>query len=412
MRVSIVGEVHVLLAPHGTRGDVQPMLALGRALRTRGHDVSFVAPDNSLTWIRSHGFDANGNGIDVEQLLRTTGAAFDSLRWQARHFADVLIPTLFASVSRASAGADLIVGSGVQMAAASVAEARRVPYASAMFCPCVVPSGAAPPPTVRTHTLPPWMNRALWWIGRPMVDWLLRGPVNRERARLGLHDDSTPFQTMLGELVIVAADRELAPLADDVPERVVGTDAWILPNGAPLDEAVQRFLASGSPPVYVGFGSMIAPSADRLVTQTIAAVRSVGARVIVTGGWAALDRLVEQDEDLLAVRDVSHDALLPRVAAVVHHGGAGTTTAAARAGRPQVIVPHILDQFYWGRRVEVLGIGPRALPVQLVTADVLAERVDRAVNDPRMAARAAALGDAMRGRDGVDAAVELLETLV
>jgi vancomycin aglycone glucosyltransferase len=192
----------------------------------------------------------------------------------------------------------------------------------------------------------------------------------------------------------------------------VGTDAWILPNAAPLDEALQRFLASGSPPVYLGFGSMIAPSADRLVAQTIAAVRSVGARVIVAGGWAALDRLVEPDEDLIAVRDVSHDALLPRIAAVVHHGGAGTTTAAARAGRPQVIVPHILDQFYWGRRVEVLGIGPRALPVQLVTADVLAERVDRAVNDPRIAARAATLGQAMRGRDGIDAAVELLETLV
>src|SRR5579871_4095352 len=118
--------MRVLLAPHGTRGDVQPMLALARALRTRGHVVSFVAPDNSLGWIRSHGFDAIGDGIDVERLLQASGADFDSIRWQARHFADVLIPTLFDTVARAGPDAELIVGAGVQVAAASIAEARGV----------------------------------------------------------------------------------------------------------------------------------------------------------------------------------------------------------------------------------------------------------------------------------------------
>src|SRR5581483_2601412 len=384
MRGEYTRGVRVLLAPHGTRGDVQPMLALAIALRARGHAVSFVAPDNAVAWLASYGFDAAANGIDVERLLRAEAAVFDSLRWQARHFADVLIPTLFDTVARAAPDADLIVASGVQMAAASIAEARGIPCASAVFCPCAVPSGETPPPTVRTQTLPSWLNRALWTMGRPFADWMLRRPVNRQRARLGLPPDPTPLTTAMGELVIVAADRDLAPLADDVPERVVGTDAWIVDESGGLDDRVRAFLAAGPPPVYLGFGSMIAARASELALQALAAIRSVGARAIVAGGWAELDRHFADGDEVLFVSAAPHALLLP----------------------------HILDQFYWAHRVEVLGVGPRAVPVPLVTADILAERVDRALNDPRIAGRAAALGGAMAARNGVDAAVELLETLV
>jgi UDP:flavonoid glycosyltransferase YjiC (YdhE family) len=108
---------------------------------------------------------------------------------------------------------------------------------------------------------------------------------------------------------------------------------------------------------------------------------------------------------------VPHEAVLPRVALAVHHGGAGTTTAAARAGVPQVILPHILDQYYWAHRVERLGLGPRSLPVELVTADVLTARIDLALNDARIRARAAALGPVIAARNGVVAAADHLERL-
>jgi UDP:flavonoid glycosyltransferase YjiC (YdhE family) len=297
------------------------------------------------------------------------------------------------------------------MAASSVAEARGIPYASAVFCPCVIPSRQAPPPTVRTQTLPPWLNRTLWTVGKSIVDLLLRRPVNRQRARLGLPYDPAPMTSALGDLVIVAADRDLAPLPDDVPDRVVGTDAWMLDDDSELDERTRAFLDAGPAPVYVGFGSMVAARTAELASSAIAAVRAVGARTLIVGGWAGLDRHAAAAPDVCLLDAAPHRQLLPRVAAVVHHGGAGTTTAAARAGKPQVVLPHILDQFYWGHRVERLGIGPRALPVSLVTADVLAERVDRAVNDPRIASRAAALGDAMISRNGVATAVELIEAL-
>ena len=403
--------MRVLLAPHGTRGDVQPMIALAIGLRARGHHVSFVAPDNFVAWIRAHGFDVQGDGIDVEAMLRAEGARFDSLRWQMRHISQLLIPRLFASLSRASVNADLIVGAGIQLAAPSVAELRGVAFTSVVFCPCAVPGGSIPPPTLRTQTLPRWINRLLWHVGGPMASLALRGPINAARATLGLPPIDSPLQQLSDGGIIVAADRDLAPLGDDAPRSVVATDAFVLDDASPIDPRVDAFLKTDPPPIYVGFGSMVATRVAELASDAVTAIRAVGGRALVAGGWAALDRHVGDGDDVLTVDALPHQNVLPRVAAVVHHGGAGTTTAAARAGVPQVVLPHILDQFYWAHRVSVLGLGPRALPVELANADVLADRLVTALNDPRIAARAGALGPAIRSRNGVDAAVDHLERL-
>jgi len=184
--------VRVLLAPHGTRGDVQPMLALALGLRGRGHDVSFLVPDNFVPWIRGYGFACEPNGVDVEAVMQTPGADLASLRWQLRHLKTVLIEALFESFLRITIDADIIVGSGVQVAAPSVAERHDLKYASAVFCPCVVPTGASPPPGFRTHMLPRWANRLLWQLGMPLADLGLRGAINKGRARLGLEPVANP----------------------------------------------------------------------------------------------------------------------------------------------------------------------------------------------------------------------------
>jgi len=387
------------------------MIALAHALRDRGHVATFVAPSNSVPWIRAYGFDAEPNGIDVEAVLKTPGVDFDSLRWQMRHLAE-LTATLFGSVARASDRADLIVGSGVQMAAASVAEWRGVPSAAAVFCPCAVPSSGTPPPPVRTQTLPRWVNRLLWDIGGPAVSLALRSHINRGRTTLGLRSIDDVLAHVMGDLVLVAADRDLGPLEADAPAHAVATDAWILKQeDAAVDPRVDAFLCAGPAPVYIGFGSMVAKRVPELAAAAVAAVRAVGRRAIVSGGWAGLDRHVDPADDLLVAGPLPHAQVFPRVAAVVHHGGAGTTDAAARGGAPQVILPHILDQFYWAHRIAQLGLGPRAIPVTLVTADVLAERVEAAVEDPRFRARAQSLATAMRDRNGAAAAAEHLERL-
>jgi len=405
----------VLLAPHGTRGDVQPMVALAIALRARGHAVSFVAPSNFADWVGSFGFPFQSDGIDVAAMLRTSGMHFDSLRWQLRYISDVLMPSLFDSVPRAMPDADVIVGAGVQFAAASVAEQREVPYASAIFCPCAVPSSATPPPTVRTQTLPRWLNRTLWTVGAPLAGLALRRPMNVGRAMLGLEPVDAPLEHLLGYRVFIASDRDLGPLAEDAVETAIATDAWILDEPpARLDPRVDAFLDRDPAPVYVGFGSMVEKQAAELTENAIAAVRAVGHGVLIGSGWAGLDRHVgtaATDGDVLVADTLPHAAVFPRVAAVVHHGGAGTTTAAARAGVPQVVLPHILDQFYWAHRVEKLGLGPRGLPVDLVTADVLTERIDAATGDERISERAAAIGRAVAARNGTADAVDRLEQL-
>jgi vancomycin aglycone glucosyltransferase len=387
------------------------MLALAVDLRARGHAVAFVVPSNFLQWIRGCGFEAASNGVDIAAAMQAPDSKLESLRWLFGRLKDQTA-RMFEPIARASEGAAVIVGAGAQLVAASIAEWRDVPHANIAFCPCAIPTGAAPPPTVRTQTFPPWINRLLWQTGGPIADLLLRGTINRGRAALSLPPIDSPLTHIAESCVILAADRDLAPLGDDAPASAVSTDAWIFDEPQTPDPRVEAFLNLDPAPIYVGFGSMVSRHAAVLSAHAVDATRAVGRRLILVGGWAGLDRFVADADDVLAVSAVSHAAVLPRVALAVHHGGAGTTTAAARAGVPQVILPHILDQFYWAHRIERLGLGPRALPVDLITADILTDRIDLALNDARIRARAAALGPVIAARNGVVTAVDHLERLV
>jgi vancomycin aglycone glucosyltransferase len=402
--------MRILVASHGTRGDVQPIVALGVALKARGHVVQLVAPANFVTWVRSYGLDIQSDGIDVEAALRSSGTGLQSLSWQMRYLSQTT-PLLFEPVARASEGCELIVCAGIQFAAASVAQWRNVPYVHVLFCPCAAPSSATPPPNIHTQTLPRWINRFLWQVGGPLADFALRGPINRGRATLGLAALDNPISQILKGRTILAADRDLGPLPDDAPKCALSTDAWVLDEPGTLDARVEAFLRQGPAPIYIGFGSMIAPRAPELVAQAVAAVRAVGQRAVIAGGWAALEAHIQEADDVLIVDNLPHSLIFPRVATAVHHGGAGTTTAAARAGVPQVLLPHILDQYYWANRVEALGLGPRALPVERATTHLLSDRIGRAVNDPLIRERVNKLAPLVAARNGAIAAVEQLEAL-
>ena len=406
--------MRVLLAPHGTRGDVQPMLAFAIALRRHGHDVAFVAPSDFVDWLRAAGFPAESDGIDVEATIRAPGTDLQSLRFQMRYLTDVLAPTLFASVARAARNVEVIVGSGVQLAAPSVAERLGVPCVNVAFCPCAVPGRSAPPPTIKTQRLPRWLNALLWRTTRPMADAALRAPINAGRASLGLGPVRSPLQLIVGGGAIVAAYPELGPVGADTLSsgRVVQTDAWILDDGHPIPSDVDAFLRDGPPPVYVGFGSMVSTRTEELAAHVMAAARAVGCRLLIGGGWAQLGTFAARSANVLAVDSLPHELVLPRTAAAIHHGGAGTTTAAARAGVPQVLLPHILDQYYWGHRVAVLGLGPEPLPVSRVTSGSLGSRLRLALEDTPIRARAQELARRLAGRNGVDAGVNRLVKVV
>ena len=212
---------------------------------------------------------------------------------------------------------------------------------------------------------------------------------------------------VLADRVWLAADPVLAPWRDLTDLDIVQSGAWILPDDRPLARELEAFLDAGGPPVYIGFGSMAMRSSPDLARVAIEAARAHGRRLILGRGWADLAPAGDPD-DCLVVGDVNHQALFPRVAAIVHHGGAGTTTTAALAGAPQVVVPQIVDQPHWARRVAALGIGA-AHDGPVPTPETLASALGMALA-PETRARATAVAAQVLTDGATVAARRLLES--
>ncbi len=180
--------------------------------------------------------------------------------------------------------------------------------------------------------------------------------LNTHRASIGLPPVDNVRDHILTDQPWLATDPTLAPWQEPADLDVVQTGAWILPDERRLPAELVAFLDAGTPPVYVGFGSMPMRASTDLAQVTIEAIRAQGRRALVSHGWADL-ALIDDRDDCFAVGEINQQALFARVAAVVHHSGAGTTTTATRAGAPQVVVPQVVDQPYWAGRVADLGIG-------------------------------------------------------
>ncbi len=387
--------MRVLVSAVGTRGDVQPAIALAIALRARGHDVRLAVPPNFVAWAASLGFEASPLGIE----MRAPRAGAAPTAEQMRALASDLITGQFEAIGAAAEGCDAIVGAGAhQYAVRSIAELRGIPSYVAVYAPVSLPSTDLAPVAAPGEPWDPSANVATRWQ-ESLAAWNARSleRVNQNRARLGLSPIADVLRHILGDSCWLAADSALGPAPTTPGMRVVGTGAWILEDEAPLPDALEAFLGAGDPPIYVGLGSM--PAAKETSRALIEAVRAAGRRVILSQGWAELE-LVDDAADAIAIGDVDHRALFSRLAAVVHHGGAGTTTTAARAGVPQVVTPMFGDQFYWGMRVEQLGLG-RCTPLASLSGAL------RASLAPDVAERARALAGEIRS-DGAEIAAALV----
>lgn len=404
----------LLLSSIGSRGDVQPLLALALELRARGHTPVLCVAPNFQPWIASFGIDVVPIGPDLEALTSTTpaprGAAKPSPE-QLQQIAHHTVAEQFRVMPEAAHGCDLIlVGGMLQTAGRSIAELVGIPYVYAAYCPATLPSPDYPPATMgarHSQSLPAEENRRLWLADAQLFDAAFGAALNEQRAALGLSPVAQVARHITTEHPWLAADPVLAPAGTPIEMRIWQTGAWVLTDPTPLTEELERFLAAGDPPLYFGFGSMrAAAQTSQLLIKT---ARALGRRAILLRGWGNLDA-VDVGNDIIAIGDVNHERLLPRVAAVVHHGGAGTTTAAARAGRPQVIVPHMYDQFYWAQRVAALGIGVASPVTAELTVDGLADALDACLQ-PELAARAETLAGRME-RHGARIAAERLIRLL
>jgi vancomycin aglycone glucosyltransferase len=263
----------------------------------------------------------------------------------------------------------------------------------------VVVPGPVPGPPLPPDVTGNWER---WELNARQYNDIFGPALNRHRVANGLPPVDNVRDYLHGDRPWLAADPVLAPWPQPAELGVVQTGAWILPDERPLPPDLEAFLDAGPPPVYAGFGSMRAPG--DIARVAIEAIRAQGRRVLLARGWADL-ALVDDRDDCFAVGEVNQQALFGRVAAVVHHGGAGTTTTATRAGAPQVVVPQWGDQPYFAGRVADLGIGA-AHAAQAPTTESLTAALGTAL-DPGTRARAKAVAATIRG-DGTAVAAELL----
>ncbi len=401
--------MRVLLSTWGSRGDVEPMLGFAVALRALGAEVRMCAPPDFADLLARVGVPMVRTGRSVRALVHGDKQAKPSTPADAPRVAAELVAAQFDSLGPAAEGCDALVATGLMPAGArTVAEERGIPYVLVSFTPPVLPSPHFTPLPRPGRPFPPGVtdNRVLWEVDAERVQALYGAPLNIHRAALGLPPVDNVRDHVFTNHPWLAADATLAPWPGSPYLDVVQTGAWILPDERPLPADLEAFLDAGTPPVYVGFSSVRAP--EDIARVAIESIRAQGRRALVSRGWADL-ALIDDRDDCFDIGEVNLQALFGRVAAVVHHGGAGTTTTATRAGAPQVVVPQIADQPYWAGRVSDLGIGAAHDGPTPTTGSLSAAL--RTALTPETRARATAVAGTIRTDGATVAATLLLDAL-
>ncbi|MEU5085419.1 glycosyltransferase [Streptomyces sp. NPDC021356] len=401
--------MRILIAAAGSRGDVDPYTGLGAGLRRAGHDVVLAAPDTFAPLARRAGLEfrglpadprAHGDVTGRRGLMRSAAAFVDRL---ARGFADAVrddTDLLVLSTTTAPLGWHLT-------------EATGTPSIGAYLQP-TTPTGDFPPVVTGTRSLGRLGNRAAGRLGVRMADRLYDDAVAGLRRDLGLpplgpaaarrRQEAAHWPVLHGfSEAVVPRPADWRPGLD-----VVGNWWPYVGPDERLPAELEDFLTAGGRPVFVGFGSMARGEGERLSELAVGALRRAGLRGVLQSGSAGL---AATGDDVLTVGDVPHALLFPRVAAVVHHAGAGTSAAALRAAVPSVPVPVAADQPFWAARLTALGAAPGPLPFAELTAERLAAALDSAVRDARHAHTRAAAGVAERltAEDAVARTVQTIE---
>lgn len=404
--------MRVLLSTIGSRGDVQPLVALALQLRALSQEVHFCVPPDFRDWIEGFGMPVTTIGPELRSAGKASPSRAPLTLEQRRQMMEASVASQFEKIRLAAQGCDFIVGAtALQIAAPSVAESMGIPYAFAAYSPAVLPSPYHAPPVLGllgdTPSAAPADYARLWAQDAERFN-LFSEALNAHRASLGLSPVSDVRSHIFTGQPWLAADPVLAPWPDPADEAVYQTGAWVLPDDRPLPPQLERFLEAGEPPVYFGLGSMgWQQDLSQVMVQT---ARALGRRAILSRGdlgRPALDDLspVDDEPDVLITGEANLQALFKRVAVAVHHGGAGTTTLAALAGVPQVVIPQRYDQHYWAGRIHSLRIGNAHAP-GIPSADSLTSTLEHALQ-PDVAARAQSIASAVR-RDGALAAAQHL----
>ena len=412
----------VVLAP-GSRGDVQPHVALARALVDRGYAVTLVADPTFAPLAAQNNVAFAAAAFDMRSVLAEEQDAFARTRnplallrgltrrsaEMARAWSAVAIPL--------GREADLILAAGGAIyMALSLAEATGRPVIQTMLQP-FFPTRAFPSPIIPPADWPGFVNllshRAMFWLFHVMF----RHSTNLVRSELGLAPwPMWPPQVLRRPAyrALCAVSAAIVPPPSDLPSYVEYSGYWFLDdrNGWTPSQELADFLAAGPPPLYVGFSSVVDRNARGSTALILAALARSGQRAILAKGWGGLDHTKpSQDVEVLLIEEAPHDRLLPLCAGILHHGGAGTTAAAIRAGLPQIVAPFMADQPFWADRMRQLGVAALTTPKAKLTAGDLCTAFTRLVEDSGLRQRALALAQRVGSEDGLAMAVAQIEAI-
>lgn len=397
---------------YGTDGDTRPLLALAREIAARGHEAHVLADVAGAAHAQALGIPFTPLAGDMRGAFAPGGAFGQLLRDGAsmgrvmRACADLAVGNTLPWMQTArdvAQGSDALVYSGLAgFVGLGVAEGLGIPCIGAAMWP-MTPTRAFAPPFLPLFRLPGWANLLAHRLFERMA-WKMFGPaLNRARAQVfGVAPRRHPWQ---GVPMLYGCSPTLLPRPADWPANAEVTGVWQLPAGHEWQPppALRAFLEAGPAPVYIGFGSMAGIDQDTLVEAVSAVARE--RRVLFHPGWSGIDP-ARLPNNVCVVGDTPHDWLFPRMAAVVHHGGAGTSHAVARAGVPSVVVPFAGDQFFWARRMTARGIATTCPAAQL-DGKRLADAVLGA-SQPALRDEAQRVAQSMRQEDGVRTAVDRL----
>ena len=424
----------IFINTFGSRGDVQPFIVLGCALKAKGHTVMICTSSRFETEIIQSGLEYGYITNEAFALLESDSTILeDSLglvgmirvTLKLLKVAKPLNKKMILNAWHAAKAfkPDLVIYHAKALGAVSIAEKFNIPAILISLIPMLAPTKEFPLPAMPKLKLGAWYNLLTYKLvlmgynsympelNAIRIDEMGLKTLPKYRGLTTTYDgrpipnihaisphvlkppkDWPPIYTMSGYIVDKSAVEQQG-------------DQYTPPK------ALQDFLAEGEPPVYVGFGSMSGSNPERLTRLIIKALAQANVRGIIVTGWGGL-KTMELPETILAIEEAPHAWLFPQVAAVVHHGGAGTTAAGLRAGRPSIICPFMGDQPFWGDQLVKLGVGLQVSSQKKLKSDELAEAIENVTTDIEIQEAALALGEKLQSEDGVANAIGIIENIV
>jgi len=383
----------------GTRGDVQPMVALATGLIKRGHEVTICAPPENERLVTNNGCRFIPFGPSIQKEITENpggqkgGVAVSISPKQGRKLVGDQINLLPGLIS----GSELVLAAGIVLGVQTAADILKVPYRLVAFYPILL----------GTTKDDPLKNRILFRLGRSMINMFMKGFINKLRKQSGLPPIKDAWSHWLGDKVIVACDKELHPAREGVAFPFIQTGFMLLPSKNELPVRVEEFLRSGDPPVYIGFGSNPITGTGKYSELFAEVLAKTKKRYIISKGWAGFSGT--DTEGILYVDDIPFDKLFPRMAAAIYHGGTGTMAAIARAGIPQAAFPFMGDQFSNQKQIVRLGLGPDTCGFKDMTADSISAAVLDCLTNAHYKQNANETARKLKERDGLAMTIDHIE---